>query len=105
VAEASWTQTVGYATSNPVAYGTRGSIAVSGSKVIVENEEGQSVIEAPPTQSPRTNGPEYLLHCLETGEKPEGFCSMEVSRDAQEILEAGKRASDTGQTMKLPLAR
>jgi hypothetical protein len=29
---------------------------------------------------------------------------MQVSPDAQEILEAGKRAADTGQTMNLPLS-
>ncbi len=103
VAEASWTQRVGYATSNPVAYGTLGSIAVSGHKVIVQNDGKEVVLEPPPTQAPRRSGPEYLLHCLETGEKPEGFCSMEVSRDAQEILEAGKRAADTGMTQQLPL--
>jgi len=104
VAEACWTQVTGYATNNPVAYGTEGSLAVSGGKVILQRpgQEPQT-IEPRPTEAPTRSGPEYLLHCLETGAKPEGFCSMEVSRDAQEILEAGKRAADTGQTMTLPL--
>jgi predicted dehydrogenase len=105
VAEASWTQTVGYATPNPVAYGTLGSIVVSGNKITLQRADGASeTYEAPPMQSPRSSGPEYLIHCLETGEPIEGFCSMKVSRDAQEILEAGLRAADTGQTMNLPLA-
>lgn len=104
VAEACWTQTVGYATANPVAYGTEGSLAISGSKLIVQKEDGQTVVEPPPTLAPRTSGPEYLVHCLTTGDRIEGFCSMEVSRDAQEILEAGKRAADTGMTVSLPLA-
>lgn len=104
VAEACWTQTVGYATPNPVAYGTGGSIAVAGNKVLIQQDGKQFTIEAPPTVPPHTSGPEYLLHCLTTGEQPEGFCSMSVSRDAQEILEAGKRAADTGVTMRLPLA-
>jgi len=103
VAEASWTQTVGYATPNPVAYGTEGSIAISGSKVIIQNNGRQNAIEAPPTLAPMTSGPEYLLHCLDTGAPIEGFCSMEISRNAQEILEAGKRSADTGQTLALPI--
>lgn len=104
VAEASWTQKVGYATPNPVAYGTEGSLAVAGNKVILQ-KPGQAAQEIEPRelQFPRRNGPEYLIHCIETGTQPEGFCSMKVSRDAQEILEAGKRAADSGQTMNLPL--
>lgn len=103
VAEASWTQVVGYATNNPVAYGTAGSVAVSGHQVILQTNGKQTVIDPPPTVAPRRNGPEYMMHCLLTGEPPEGFCSMEVSRDAQEILEAGKLAADTGQTVSLPM--
>lgn len=104
VAEACWTQTVGYATNNPVAYGTQGSIAISGDQVIVQRP-GRAVetYTAPAPQEPHRNGPEYLIYCLENNKPIEGFCSPEVSRDAQEILEAGKRAADTGQTMNLPL--
>jgi predicted dehydrogenase len=104
VAEASWTQKVGYASNNPVVYGTEGSLAVSGGRVILQRPGKETeTIESPPTQEPRRNGPEYFMHCLETGEPIEGFCSMEISRNAQEILEAGKRAADTGQTQTLPL--
>ena len=35
--------------------------------------------------------------------RSEGYCSPQVSRDAQEILEAGLRAADSGQTQTLPL--
>lgn len=106
VAEASWTQTVSYAEgANPVAYGTNGSLAVSGNKVILQRPGQETeIIEAPPTEAPRRNAPEYLLHCLQTGKPIEGFCSARVSRDAQEILEAGLRSAETGQTQMLPLA-
>ena len=105
VAEASWTQTVEYATANPVAYGTEGSIAVSGGQVVLQQTNGEPENITPPRASaPMRSGPEYFVHCLETGEAISGFCSMEVSRDAQEILEAGKRAADSGVTQSLPLA-
>jgi predicted dehydrogenase len=105
VAEACWTQVVDYATPNPVAYGTEGSLAVTGDRVILQ-KPGREVESLSPRapQAPFRSGPEYLVHCLETGTSPEGFCSMQVSRDAQEILEAGKRAADSGQTEWLPLS-
>jgi predicted dehydrogenase len=104
VAEASWTQTVGYAASNPIAYGTGGSITVSGDKLVIQKTGKEPQIITPaPLAAPLRNGPEYLLHCINTGVHVEGFCSMGVSRNAQEILEAGKKAADTGITTNLPL--
>jgi predicted dehydrogenase len=105
VAEASWTQIVGYAeSSNPVAYGTGGSLAVSGKNVILQRPgQAPEIIDPPALAAPKRNAPEYLLHCLATGEPIGGFCSAEVSRNAQEILEAGLRSADTGQTVKLPI--
>jgi predicted dehydrogenase len=105
VAEASWTQVVDYASANPVAYGTEGSIAAVGSRLQLQRPGHEpETIEPSAAQSPRRSGPEYFVHCLESGQAITGFCSMEVSRDAQEILEAGKRAADTGRTQMLPLA-
>ena len=105
IAEASWTQTVPYAESaNPIAYGTGGSLAVVGDKVHWQRPgQPAEIVTSAPAAAPRRNGPEYLLHCLETNSPVVGFCSPEVSRDTQEILEAGLRAADTGQTQTLPL--
>ncbi len=105
VAEASWTQTVGYAEgANPVAYGTGGSLAISGGKVVWQRPgEAAETVTPADLAAPHRSAPEYFLHCLETGAPIEGFCSPQVSRDAQEILEAGLRSADTGQTMTLPL--
>ena len=105
VAEACWTQTVPYAEgANPIAYGTGGSLSVSGSKVIWQRPGYETETITPPdVAAPRRSGPEYLLHCLETKSLIEGFCSPKVSRDTQEILEAGLRSADTGVTQTLPL--
>ncbi len=105
VCEASWTQVTGYATANPVAYGSEGALSVQGDKVLLLRPgKATETITPAPTQTPRRSAAEYLIHCLETGEPLDGVCAPNVSRDAQEILEAGLRAADTGQTQTLPLA-
>ena len=101
VAEASWTQTVGYATANPVAYGSGGSIALLGGNVVL-TQPGKlpETIVPPPIVAPFRNAPEYFIHCLH-GEPFSGVGAPDVSRIAQEILSAGLRAADTGQTQIL----
>ena len=106
VAEASWTQVTGYATNNPVAYGSEGAISINGKDgtlLLLHPGKDAETITAPATVAPRRSGPEYFVHCLQTGEPFEGVCAPEVSLIAQEILEAGLRSSDTGQTQVLPL--
>ncbi len=104
VCEASWTQTVGYAGTNPVVYGSEGSLGIHHGKILVQRPgKNEQIVTPPDTEYPRRSAPEYLLHCLENNLPIEGFCSPAVSRMAQEILEAGLRASDTGQTQTLPL--
>ncbi|WP_172636646.1 Gfo/Idh/MocA family protein [Chthonomonas calidirosea] len=104
VCEASWTQPVGYIETNPLLYGSEGALGVWHGKLILQRPgKPQETIEPPPTVAPRRSAPEYLLHCLENGQKPEGFCSAKVSRDAQEILEAGLRAANSGLHQSLPL--
>jgi predicted dehydrogenase len=105
VAEASWTQPTGYIHANPIAYGSEGAVSLQNGKLNLQ-KVGQAVevIEPTPMEAPRRSGPEYLLHCLETGTPVEGVCSLEVGRVSQEILEAGIRAADTGHTQTLPIA-
>jgi predicted dehydrogenase len=104
VAEASWTQPVGYATPNPVAYGTEGSLVLWQDKVLLQrvNEE-QKTIDPKPLEPGYRTAPEFFLRCLETGEPITGMVSPEVSRNAQEILEAGYRSANTGIAQELPL--
>lgn len=104
VNEASWTQTTGYVTANPVAYGSEGAMALlDGNLIIRRPGKPIETVTPPPTEAPYRSAPEYLIHAIETGAEIEGVCSAKVSLLAQEILEAGLRASDTGQTQTLPL--
>ncbi len=104
VCEASWTQVVGYVAPNLVAYGSEGGLCVWGDKVHLSRKgQATEIIEPPAPVAPRRSGPEYFLHCLRTGSPIEGACAPDVSLIGQEILEAGLRASDTGQAQTLPL--
>jgi len=105
VAEASWSQVVPTLGVNPVAYGSEGAIGVEGGLVVLHREgEGRSTVEPAQTVAPRRNGPEYMIHCLETGTEPDGICNAAISCQAQEILEAGLRSTDTGARIPFPVA-
>ena len=104
VAEASWTQVTGYVNGNPYAYGSEGAVALQGGKVhLLKPGKSVEIYDPPALQSPKRNAPEYFLHSIETSEPLEGTCSPKVSRDAQEILEAGLRAAKTERVQHLPL--
>jgi predicted dehydrogenase len=105
VAEACWTQKVRSEEPNPIAYGTEGMIGLAGGKVVIRTpaEPEEKVIEPEaPAEGYRT-GPENLLHCIETGEEVLGTCNAVVSRNAQEILEAGLLSADSGQEVRIPI--
>ncbi|HWD41473.1 MAG TPA: Gfo/Idh/MocA family oxidoreductase [Fimbriimonas sp.] len=103
--EASWTEVVRAPGPYTVAYGTMGVCALVGDKVILSKPGGNTEeIKPQPLEYPLRNGPEYLIHCIESGVAVEGCSSPQVSRDAQEILEAGLRSSDSGQHITLPIS-
>lgn len=102
VAEASWIQPSWTIGPNPIAFGSGGTIGVVSGNVVLQKVGAEAeTIAPPPTVSPRRSGPEYLLHCIETGEEIEGICNAGTSLIAQETLSAGIVASDTGVTQVL----
>lgn len=104
VAEACWTEVATPLQPNPLCLGGEGNIGVVGHEVVIQkrNEDAQT-IEPPPLPEGQRNGPEYLISCLEAGKDVEGQCSAKVSRNAQEILEAGLLSADRGQAISIPL--
>lgn len=108
ITEASWTQ-IGHLTSYHAAiYGTKGTLVVEpGSKgrLLLANAEHDDgiAVDVPSLPEELQNGTAYFLNCLTKGLPIEGISSAEVSRDAQEILEAGLISSREGQAISLPL--
>jgi predicted dehydrogenase len=105
VIETTWTESVpGWPPHDIILYGTEGHMVV-GRKITIAKPGGKggSEVEPPALQSPRSNGPEYFIHCIRTGEPVEGMCSPENSLDAQQIMEAARLSVLTGQKVSLPL--
>jgi predicted dehydrogenase len=104
VAEACWTEVATPLQPNPICLGSEGNIGVINKQVVIQKKNGDvETIPPPVLPEGERNGPEYLVSCLETGREVEGQCSAKVSRDAQEILEAGLLSADRGEAVDLPI--
>jgi len=108
ITEASWTQ-IGHLTSYfATIYGSEGTLVVEpGSKgrlllATREHEDGVEV-DVPALPPELQNASAYFLSRITQGLPIEGMCTAEVSRDAQEILEAALLSSGSGQAISLPL--
>ncbi|GAB4148367.1 MAG: Gfo/Idh/MocA family oxidoreductase [Planctomycetaceae bacterium] len=102
VTEASWSQIPSYHDS--VFLGTEGTLWTHNGKIILAKEEGmEEEISVKPLPADEQTGPQTFLKCLQTGIAPPDVCSAEISRDAQEILQAGLQAHESGQRVTLPL--
>jgi predicted dehydrogenase len=92
-------------------YGSEGTIAIppnQNREVLVAMGDGpwkQTVetVVAPDLPAHFASGPAYFAHCLKNGLPFEGIVNPAISRDAQEILQAGLRAMETGASVSLPL--
>jgi predicted dehydrogenase len=109
LSEASWTQ-IGHLTSYvAMIYGGDGTLVVepgaAGRLLLAtrDYEDGIEVQVPTPPQELR-NASAYFLHCIAHDQPIEGLCSAVVSRDAQEILEAGLLSTRQGAVISLPLA-
>ncbi|MFQ6097527.1 MAG: Gfo/Idh/MocA family protein [Armatimonadota bacterium] len=106
IAEASWTQIGKQPMGGPTINGSQGTLVVmpEGLLVITKDDPEGRVVEPPqPPRHWRTPA-EHFVWAIVNDEEPQGPNSMHVCRDAQEILEAGLLASDSGRRTALPLA-
>ena len=103
VTEASWCQIPDY--HDMVILGSQGTLITSHGKLLMATEPRTEPKEVPLDEPAPgwSNGPEHLVHCLDTAAPVEGMCSARVGRDAQEILEAGLVSAREGRHVALPL--
>jgi predicted dehydrogenase len=103
--EMTWTEAVAHQPPHDVVlYGREGTL-IAGEAVTVytrTNKEGESVaLDAPPAG--QSNGPTYFVECIQSGVEPVGLPNADLSRDAQEIMEAGLLSAMNGVTVPLPV--
>jgi predicted dehydrogenase len=83
--------------------GTHGIVFTHRGKLFLDTSQhgGPEEVECPPLAPEQAHGPAALIAAIETGEPLTGMISPEISRDAQEILDAGQRSVATGQRIEL----
>ena len=103
MAEASWTQIPSF--HDMELLGSEGTLVTEAGKlwIATKAKKEKSLATLDKLPEGERNGPEYLIHCLETGRPPEGMGNARVSRDAQEILQAGLISAQEGRQVELPL--
>ena len=107
ITEASWTQVGNPFTYTPMIYGSEGMLIVrrGENKVVLATEANPDgeVIDPPANPPEFVSGTAHFLHCIRSGAPVAGVCNAGVSRDAQEILQAGLISAREGREVTLPL--
>lgn len=112
VCEATWTQPAVPVKIPPMIYGEDGAIALTGQTELAIANRGTSgerssteaeVVTAPPLPAHYRSAPDYFTYCLLHDLPFDGMVSPELSRDAQEIMEAGLISMAEGKEVGLPL--
>lgn len=103
ICEASWT-TYGFGYELMI-NGTTGTIKADPDELVLATKDDPvgTVVDVPDLPVGQRTPAESFLNCLEKDLPVEGLCSPEVSRLAQEILEAGLIAVEAGTTVPLPV--
>ena len=104
--EMTWTEAVSpRLPHNLHLYGTEGTILAGRSEVRLHSRQDPEGRDVPLDElsAGRENGPATVVDCIRSGEDPMGQSSPDVSRSAQEIVEAGLIFATTGIAVSLPV--
>ncbi len=101
--EASWTSFHNGLPNGPIVMGTHGTIVVDGADVKLFTERGATtpsrIEQGPPLPPGRATIAEETLHHIETGDPLHPTLALPLNRQAVAILDAGRRAADTGRAV------
>lgn len=102
--EGTWSQ-IGRIPGGPMIYGTKGTISLGETPMIYTDEKPQGEpLPLEPLPDGEKNPVEYFLTSI-AEDRPIGMmCDPKLSRDAQEVLEAGMISSQRGQVVATPLS-
>jgi predicted dehydrogenase len=102
--EASWNQ-IGHVPSPTVIYGTKASLSVGATLNLytLDNRDGVEV-QVDPLPLEESGPIEYLINAVIKDRPIGGICDPKLSRDAQEVMEAGLISAAKGRVIALPLS-
>jgi predicted dehydrogenase len=102
--EATWNQ-IGRVPSPTAIYGTKASLSLGATLTLYTLEQRDGVeVEVDPLPAEESDPIEYLLSAVQN-DKPSGaLCDPKLSRDTQEVMEAGLASATQGKVIPLPLA-
>ena len=103
--EMTWTEAVPHVPPHDVVlYGTEGTIVV-GDRVTVHTRQNRerTEVELDELAVSERSAAAHFLHCIRSGEPPQGTTNATQSRYAQEIMEAGLQAATSGIEVSLPI--
>jgi predicted dehydrogenase len=102
--EASWNQ-IGRVPSPTVIYGTKASLSLGATINLytLDNPDGEE-IQVDPLPKGESGPIEYFLTAVMKDKPIGGLCDPKVSRDAQEVMEAGLISAARGKVIPLPLS-
>lgn len=109
IAEATWSWVGGWPPAGPIIYGTAGTLVAQGLRqpagvtLVTEDQREPRELPAPPLPPGEDNASAYFIAAIRAERPIAGLVSAEVSRDAQEILEAAIESIRTGSEVTLPL--
>jgi predicted dehydrogenase len=104
--EGTWSQ-IGRISGGPVIFGTKGTLSLEDDKLMMftkDKPDGES-IKLDPLPERERNPVEYFLTCVKENKPIDGMCDPKLSRDVQEVLEAGLISSDNCRVTKIPINR
>ena len=104
--EMTWTEAVAYRPAHDlVIYGSDGTLIAGDTDVEVfgrDKKEGVTVAfdDLPAGEK---DGPTHFIESIRAGTEPRGLTNADLSRDAQEVMEAGFLSAVNGMTVSLPV--
>lgn len=103
--EGTWTQT-GRLPGGPMLFGTEGSISLGETLMLYTKDNlNGAPVAVDPLPAGEGNPVEYFLTRVTQDIPIEGLCNPKLSRDVQEVLEAGLMSSQSEKVVELPLHR
>jgi predicted dehydrogenase len=104
--EGTWSQ-IGDLPGDPMIYGTEGTISLGSdeARIFTRDKVEGELVRTDPLPRGEGNAVEHFLTCVKEDRPIGGMCDPKLSRNAQEVLEAGLMSSMSGEVVTIPISK